>query len=91
MADAIETTTAECVEAAQAGDQTAYARLVELYQHAVFTQCRRLTSNRADAEDLAHDTFVQAFTQIRQLREPARFAGWLRTIVINRLCAVYLQ
>lgn len=83
MTSEIETKTDDWVRAAQAGDRAAFARLVESYQQAIFSQCRRLTSNRADAEDLAHDTFVQAFTQIRQLREPNRFAGWLKTIALN--------
>ena len=83
MDNEIEKTVVACVQAAQAGDRVAFGRLVERYQGAVFAQCRRLASNRADAEDLAHDTFVQAFTQIRQLREPNRFGGWLKTIALN--------
>jgi len=83
MASEIETSVTSWVQAAQAGESAAFGQLVECYQTAVFAQCRRLTANRADAEDLAHDTFVQAFTQIRQLRDPARFGGWLKTIALN--------
>ena len=83
MTSKIETPIADSVRAAQAGDRAAFGRLVERYQEAVFAQCRRLAPNRADAEDLAHDTFIQAFTQIRQLREPDCFGGWLKTIALN--------
>ncbi len=83
MARESETPIAAALRAAQAGDQTAFGQLVESYQRAVFAQCLRLSANRADAEDLAHDTFVQAFTQIRQLRDPTHFGGWLKTIALN--------
>lgn len=75
--------TAAWVEAAQRGDREAFGRLVERYQGMVYAQCRRLAPNRADAEDWAHDALVQAFTQIRQLQDGARFGGWLKRIVLN--------
>src|SRR5262249_39119772 len=36
------------------------------------------------AEDVAQDAFVLALERIGSCREPARFAGWLLTIVRNR-------
>jgi RNA polymerase sigma-70 factor, ECF subfamily len=79
------------VRAAQDGDRTAFGRLVECYQEAVFVQCLRLAPNRADAEDLAHDAFVQAFTQIGQLQDPRRFGGWLKAIALNLSRAHFRQ
>jgi RNA polymerase sigma-70 factor, ECF subfamily len=81
---------ADWVRAAQDGDRTAFGRLVECYQEAVFVQCLRLAPNRADAEDLAHDAFVQAFTQIGQLQDPHRFGGWLKVIALN-LCRSHFR
>lgn len=36
-----------------------------------------------DAEDLMHDSFARAFEQLRRLREPAAFPGWLLQIARN--------
>jgi RNA polymerase sigma-70 factor (ECF subfamily) len=34
----------------------------------------------ADAEDLTQDVFLSAMEQVRDLREPAAFGGWLASI-----------
>ena len=81
---------ADWVRAAQEGDRPAFGRLVENFQDATFVQCLRLAPSRADAEDLAHDTFVQAFTQIGQLQDPHRFGGWLKAIALN-LCRAHFR
>ncbi|MGY8822874.1 MAG: sigma-70 family RNA polymerase sigma factor [Candidatus Latescibacterota bacterium] len=91
MTSEIETPNATWVLAAQGGDRAAFGLLVQCYQQAVFAQCRRLALNRTDAEDLAHDTFVQAFTQIRQVRDPDRFGSWLKTIALNLYRAALRQ
>jgi RNA polymerase sigma-70 factor, ECF subfamily len=33
--------------------------------------------NRSDAEDIAQEALVKAFRELRSLRDPARFRGWL--------------
>ena len=80
----------DLVLTAQAGDREAFGQLVERYRHAVFGVCYRITANRADAEDLAHDAFVEAFLKLDQLRETERIGGWLRTIALN-LCRMWYR
>lgn len=41
-----------------------------------------LTRNKANAEDLTHDTFVKAFVSIESYTE-SNFKGWLYTIMYN--------
>ena len=36
------------------------------------------------AEDVAQEAFVQAFSRLSQLADPAAFPGWFRRIVFNR-------
>jgi RNA polymerase sigma-70 factor (ECF subfamily) len=83
-----ETLTA-LVTAAQAGDRTAFGQLVERYQHLVYALALRRMGNHAEAQELCQEVFVQALRKIGQLREPACFGGWLKSIVarmgINRL------
>jgi RNA polymerase sigma-70 factor (ECF subfamily) len=68
------------VRAAQGGDREAYSRLVERYRSvvmaAIYASVRRLDVS----EDLAQECFIKAFAGLDELREPERFAGWLRTI-----------
>jgi RNA polymerase sigma-70 factor (ECF subfamily) len=71
------------VRAAQRGDREAYSRLVERYRTvvaaAVYATVRRLDV----VEDLAQEVFIKAFGALEELREPARFAGWIRIIAVH--------
>ena len=73
----------ELVRATQAGDREAFGQLVEHYQGMVYSICYRMTANSTDAEDLAHDAFIDAFLKLDQLQHPERFAGWLRALTLN--------
>lgn len=68
---------------AQAGDREAFGRLVEGFRGLVYGICYGMTGQAADAEDLAHEAFVEAFLKLRTLRDPERFAPWLRTLTLN--------
>jgi RNA polymerase sigma-70 factor (ECF subfamily) len=78
----------ELVRAAQAGDRLAFGQLVERYERAVYNTALRRLGNHAEAQELAQEVFVQALRKLPQLREPAAFGGWLRSITtrmaINR-------
>jgi RNA polymerase sigma-70 factor (ECF subfamily) len=69
--------------AARAGDRAAFGKLIERHRPGIYRLCYRLTGSAADAEDLAHDTFVEAFLKLGQLRQPDRFLAWLRTTALN--------
>ncbi len=71
------------IAAAQAGDREAFGALVEQYHGFVYRLCYQMAGNTADAEDLAQDAFVEAYLKLRQVRDPQRFAGWLRTLALN--------
>ena len=78
------------VRAAQAGDHDAFAWLMERHRGKVFGICYRLTDNVHDAEDLAHESFVEAYVRLHTLREPAKFGAWLRTLTLN-LCRTWYR
>lgn len=42
-----------------------------------------MAGNTMQAEDLLHDAFILAFKNLKQLKQPGAFAGWLRRIVVN--------
>ena len=63
-----------------AGDQHAYANLVEKYKDAVFNVAYRMLSNPSEAEDIAQETFVRAYTQLHTYKDAHRFSTWLLSI-----------
>jgi RNA polymerase sigma factor (sigma-70 family) len=65
-------------------DQHAFGELVRRHQSSVRGLLRQLT--RADlalADDLAQETFVRAYKNIRSFRGEARFSTWLYRIAYN--------
>ena len=78
------------IRAAQSGDRAAFGVLVERYQDMVYGICYRMASDPVEAEDLAHDAFVEAFLKIGQLAAPEKFGGWLRTLTLN-ICRMWYR
>jgi RNA polymerase sigma-70 factor (ECF subfamily) len=70
---------------ARQGDRHAFARLVRTHQSRVRLQLRRLThGDIALADDLAQETFVQAWLHLNEFRGDARLATWLHRIALTR-------
>jgi RNA polymerase sigma-70 factor (ECF subfamily) len=76
---------AALVRAVQASDdRAAFAELVRRHQSVVRTVLRRLArGDQGLADDLAQDTFVLAWRNIRHFRFEARFSTWIYRIAIN--------
>jgi RNA polymerase sigma-70 factor, ECF subfamily len=70
-----------------AGDDSAFGELVRRRQAGVRHLLRRLCRDPALADDLAQQTFLQAWRTVRTLRAPAAFGSWLRKLAVN----VWLQ
>ena len=66
-----------------AGDEQAFEELVRRRQGPTRALLRRLCRDHALADDLAQETFVQAWRTIGTLREPGAFGGWLKRIAVN--------
>ncbi len=70
---------------AAAGDPNAFAQWVRQHQSAVRNQLRQLTKGDvALADDLAQETFIQAWTHLAEFRGQARSSTWLFRIAYNR-------
>jgi len=65
------------------GDTEAFERLVERHQSRVRNWLRQLTGNHAQADDLAQDTFIRAWTHIDSFSGAGKFASWLMKIAYN--------
>ena len=75
------------VMCAIAGDDSAYGELVRRRQGAIRQLFRRLCRDPALADDLAQQTFLQAWRSIQTVKSPAAFGGWLKRLAVN----VWLQ
>ncbi len=72
------------VRRAQAGDGEALGTLVGRYMRAAYAVSLSVTGRHDDAEDATQEGFMVALERLDDCRIPARFAGWLMTIVRNR-------
>ena len=69
----------------RAGDAKAFETLVITYQHRVFGVALRMLGSRAEAEDIAQETFLRAHRAVGEFRGEARLSTWLYAIA-SRLC-----
>src|SRR5262245_1074973 len=74
---------AELLEASRRGERDAFGALIERYQGVVCAVSYSRTGDRALSEDVAQDTFIAAWRQLGQLREPSRLRSWLCGIARN--------
>jgi len=49
----------------------------------IYSLCYRMTGSAADAEDLAQETFIQAYQHLNEFRADARFSSGLYRIAMN--------
>src|SRR5687768_15215400 len=80
----------ELVRAVQRGEREAFGRLVEQHQGRIYRLCYQVTVNVHEAEELAHDAFVEAYLKLDQLRDPERFLPWLKKLALN-LCRMWYR
>lgn len=74
---------ASVVALAALGDRPAFEELVRRRQSYTRNLLRRLCRNAALADDLAQETFLQAWKQIHKLKSVGAFGSWLRQISVN--------
>ena len=72
------------MRAAQAGDAHCFAEMVRAYQDLATAYAASILRDHQLAEDAAQEAFVEAYRELKSLREPAAFASWFRTIRIIR-------
>ncbi|MBP7276458.1 MAG: RNA polymerase sigma factor [Kiritimatiellae bacterium] len=79
----MEISDAALVEASLQGDRESFGELVRRYRDVVYHLAYRMAGNRADADDLAQDTFVRAYDRLALYRHEYAFRSWVCTICAN--------
>ena len=80
MADELD----DVLARARGGDPAAFGDIVRRYQGMVFSLALHYLRDRAAAEDLAQDVFLELFRSLGQLVSPAHVKFWLRRVASHR-------
>ncbi|MDT5197668.1 MAG: hypothetical protein QOH20_4422, partial [Mycobacterium sp.] len=78
-----DTTDADLVAAAAAGDRTAFAAIYDRYANRLHDFCVGMLRDRDAAADCVQDAFCTAATKLTQLRDPDKLRPWLYSIARN--------
>lgn len=65
------------------GNAHAFTYLVNAYKDFVYTIAINIVKNREDAEDIAQESFVKAYTQLHTFKGNSKFSTWLYTITFR--------
>ncbi len=67
----------------QAGNETAYARLIELYHRPIFSIIARNLQNPADAADTTQEVFIKVFRGIGRFHGESSLKTWIYRIALH--------
>ena len=73
----------EVVAAIVAGDPAGLAEAYDRYAMPLYSYCRSMLHEPADAADAVQDTFLVATTKLRGLRDPSKLRPWLYAVARN--------
>jgi RNA polymerase sigma factor (sigma-70 family) len=74
---------AELVGKSLSGNRDAFGRIVAQYQSLICSLAYSATGSLSQSEDLAQETFLAAWKQLADLREPEKLRAWLCGIARN--------
>jgi RNA polymerase sigma-70 factor (ECF subfamily) len=78
-----------CLRALAEGDLSAFAQIVERWQTRLINFFYRATGNRADAEDLAQETFIELNRAAGRYQAQGNFNAFIFTLARRRLIDGY--
>ena len=74
----------DIITATLRGDVASFGAIVERHWNMVVALALSRIGDPAEAEDIAQESFLKAYSQLRSLRQPSRFAGWLSKIALQQ-------
>ncbi len=71
------------IAALQAGDQSAYEKLIVRFQNPVYNLAYRLLNDQADACDVVQEVFLKVFRNVANFRGSSSLRTWVYRIAVN--------
>ncbi len=65
------------------GDRKSQSEIYQIYAGKLFGICLKYSSNKQEAEDNLHDSFITIFDKVKQFNHQGSFEGWLKRITVN--------
>jgi RNA polymerase sigma-70 factor, ECF subfamily len=78
-----ELTDLQLIEEVRNGKRRAFTALMHRYQQRVYWAARRIVGTHEDADDIAQETFVKAYTALGDFRGDSSFFTWIYRIAVN--------
>ena len=88
--DGAESSDLALARSAGSGDTAALGELYRRHHRRVFSLCRRMTENTAEAEDLMQEVFIKLFYEVGTFRGVSAFTTWLHRLTVN-VVLMYLR
>lgn len=85
----VEDIDSACLRALAEGDRAAFAQIVDRWQTRLINFFYRATGNRADAEDLAQETFIELNRAAARYQHQGTFNAFIFTLARRRLIDGY--
>ncbi len=79
----LKVTDKELVRDTLQGKEESFNLLVSRWQQKVYNYACRLTGDREEAFDICQESFIKAYEQLEQLKDPEKFSFWLFRIARN--------
>ncbi len=86
----MEETDAELIERVVNGNAASFEPLITKYQGRIFAIARRYTNNESDAQDVAQEIWIKAYSKLSSYRGEAPFEHWLTRLAV-RVCYDFLR
>jgi RNA polymerase sigma-70 factor (ECF subfamily) len=84
---AFEEEDAEVIRQVLRGNTAMFELLMRRYNERVYRAARAIVRDEQEAEDVMQQTYVNAFTHLRQFNGSSQFSTWLTRIAINESLA----
>lgn len=72
------------INSCKEGQRSAQYEIYKLYSKAMYNISMRILNHEEEAEDVLQESFLDAFSRIKDFRQESTFGLWLKQIVVNK-------
>ena len=74
----------DLVNQLQQGDESAFVKLVDEWQHMVYNTVLGIVQNADDADDITQEVFIQVYQSVSSFKGESKFSTWLYRIAVSK-------